>query len=304
MQELINKNFSEWTVVSYEGKINTNRLWYKVICSCGNESIVERNILKRGKSTRCRSCARKISTKGKKNSSYTHGYSSASHPFFKIYSAWCSMKSRCYRVKDKNYKRYGERGISVCDEWKNSFEAFLSDMGHPENGESLDRIDVNGNYCRDNCRWANKETQANNCRTNTYYEYNGEKLSETQWSRKLGISRNKTMWWLRKRGIEWVVENIEEIKEIKRGMSNSECEKFGLPNKRRTTLGVNLPDSNLKPTYNCYRGSKNNAKVALIGHEWGTFESFLSDMGVKPEGLRLLRKEKDKGFNKENCYWG
>lgn len=229
MQDIIGKHFSSWTVISYEGKRNTKRHWYKVVCNCGNESIVERNILKRGKTTKCRSCARKISTSKERNSAFTHGYSSITHPYFRVYTAWCTMKSRCYREKDKNYKRYGAKGITVCDEWMQSFEKFLEDMGLPEDGYTLDRIDVYGNYNRDNCRWANKETQSNNQRKTIYYELDGLKLSETQWSRKFGISRNKMMHWARKFGIQWVSENLESLKKMTPRMSDQDYEQLGLP---------------------------------------------------------------------------
>lgn len=232
--EYVNKTFGKWIIVSYEGKRSTIRHWYKAKCDCGNESIIERSTFVRMRSTQCRSCARKISTTAEKNPAYTHGYSSLNHPFFKIYSCWVSMKSRCTRKTDKNYSRYGARGISVCHEWMGSFEIFLQDMGHPPETFSLDRIDINGNYCKENCRWANDETQYNNCQKTIYYLYQGEKLSETQWGRKLNISRNKFMHWARKYGIDWVIENLTKIKEIRRGSSDEDyiLSGFPIPNKR------------------------------------------------------------------------
>jgi hypothetical protein len=228
MQDILNKKFNRWLVVSYEGKMNTERHWYKVKCDCGNESIVERNILKRCKTTQCRSCARKKWAKSNKNPMQKHGFSSPSHSYYHVYNAWLSMKGRCLRKSDTSYKRYGKKGIQVCERWLNSFDNFLEDMGLPAKGNSLDRIDVNGNYCKENCRWANKETQSNNCRRNIYYEHTGIKLSETQWARKLGISRNKLMWWARKRGIQWVIHNIEKIKQINKGMSDKEYQSLDL----------------------------------------------------------------------------
>ncbi len=231
-----------------------------------------------------------------------HGYSSTSHPYFRVYTAWCTMKSRCYREKDKNFKRYGFRGINVCDRWLNSFINFLEDMGVSENGQSLDRIDVNGNYCKENCRWANKETQSNNCRTNTYYEFNGELLSETQWSRKLGLTRNKFMNWVRKHGICWVIENLEFVKKARRGMTDKEYGKND-SNKRRTKHGALKLGSELLKTHNAHRGLKERCKKNNVKC-WEKFEDFLNDMGQKPEGKRLLRKNKNESFSKENCYWG
>lgn len=227
MQQLIGLRFGKWIVLEFLGKfVRVNK--FKVKCDCGNESISDYIALTRGKSTQCRSCARKISTKGDKNASHKHGYSSLSHPYFRVYTIWCAMKRRCAVKKDKGFLNYGGRGISVCERWKESFENFLEDMGHPKSNESIDRINVNGNYCLENCRWTDQETQSNNKRPTVYYEYEGLKLSETQWARKLGLSRNKVMWWARKNGIEWVIKNTESLIQTKVGMSDFDYLSLGL----------------------------------------------------------------------------
>lgn len=94
----------------------------------------------------------------------------------KLYHVWTAMKSRCYRKKDVGYCNYGARGITVCDEWKHNFMAFQDwamANGFQE-GLTLDRKDVNGNYCPENCRWATRKEQMCNRRNTIYVEYDGQ----------------------------------------------------------------------------------------------------------------------------------
>lgn len=103
------------------------------------------------------------------------------------YKCWAEMKSRCYNSKNRSFPRYGGRGIKVCDRWLNSFENFIADMGErPSKEYSLDRIDVNGDYCPENCRWATILQQANNKRNNIMIEHGGECHSINDWCRILG----------------------------------------------------------------------------------------------------------------------
>lgn len=98
------------------------------------------------------------------------------------------MKSRCTNQSNKSYKNYGGRGISFDPRWGN-FEAFLADMGEVPDGLSLDRVDVNGPYSKDNCRWATKHEQVTNKRNNVRYLFDGRSQTLPEWSRDLGIKR-------------------------------------------------------------------------------------------------------------------
>ncbi len=97
------------------------------------------------------------------------------------------MKQHCNDKKCEAYRHYGERGIKYSDDWE-KFENFYRDMGKRPKGASLDRIDVNGDYCKENCRWANWVVQANNKRTNRVIEYNGECKTLAEWARYLRIN--------------------------------------------------------------------------------------------------------------------
>jgi len=104
------------------------------------------------------------------------------------YVSWICMKERCYNKNHNRYRDYGGRGITVCERWLRSFDNFLEDMGKkPSKNFSLDRIDVNGNYCPENCRWADSFTQANNTRRNVYIEYNGETKTLAEWARQYNL---------------------------------------------------------------------------------------------------------------------
>ena len=112
------------------------------------------------------------------------------------------MKARCYNKNRWNYQYYGARGIKICDEWKNNYQAFKK--GYQDN-LSIDRIDVNGNYCPENCRWTTDKEQKNNTRRNHYITYKGKTQSMSKWAEELNISYtvlrariNRSKWSIEK----------------------------------------------------------------------------------------------------------
>ena len=113
------------------------------------------------------------------------------------YDAWKHMKDRCFNPNYQHYSHYGGRGIGVCDRWKNSFENFLADMGtKPSPKHSLDRIDNDGDYCPENCKWSTKKEQQNNQRNNKPLITIGSKTyTIAQWGIEMGYG--KTVIYMR-----------------------------------------------------------------------------------------------------------
>lgn len=135
----------------------------------------------------------------------THGYSQDTKGLgYRTFTAWRSMKARCRNTRNKSFAQYGGRGITVCDRWYQSFESFLEDMGVKPEGTSLGRIDNNGNYCKENCRWESFKEQARNRRGNTVITFRGEGKTLQEWSEIVGIGRDAIAHRLR---AGWSVED-------------------------------------------------------------------------------------------------
>lgn len=109
------------------------------------------------------------------------------------YRSWKDMRARCYNPNNQDYHNYGGRGITVCEEW-NDFATFISDMGRKPKGLTLDRINSNGNYEADNCRWADSFVQANNRRNNHPITFNGETKNLQEWCNIHGLDQSKARY--------------------------------------------------------------------------------------------------------------
>jgi hypothetical protein len=116
-----------------------------------------------------------------------------------IHKTWDSMKQRCLNPNCESYPHYGGRGIKVCDRWLNDVDAFYADMGDkPSPDSQIDRIDNNGDYTPDNCRWATVKEQARNRRSNTFLNFNGQEKTIAEWAEDLGIKQNTIIERLRR----------------------------------------------------------------------------------------------------------
>lgn len=172
--------FGEWTIISDGLVRRPNGKWgYLCKCSCGKEKVIQAHRLVDGHTTSC-GCKKqdrfyKIITK--------HGLSKT-----RLNHTYRHMKDRCYNPKCNSYKSYGARGIKMCDEWLNDFVAFYNwalANGYKED-LTIERVDVNGDYCPENCTWIPMGDQAKNRQNSRLITCNGETRTITEWSRITG----------------------------------------------------------------------------------------------------------------------
>ena len=186
-------NFKSETmqVIKKAGSTPEGKIRWLCLCNCGKEYEATGSHIKAGNGQHC-GCLKGIRNS---NSRKTHKKTGT-----KEHRAWCSMKSRCYSESDKDFFRYGGRGIKVCKEWINSFDAFFADMGlAPTKSHSIDRIDVNGDYSASNCRWATSLEQQSNRRNNIYIDQQSRSLLWHRFGKSPIYQR--ALWRIRHKGI-------------------------------------------------------------------------------------------------------
>jgi hypothetical protein len=173
--DLSGQKFNKWLVKSYAG----NSRWF-CVCDCGTEKTVLGSSLRRKITNSCGCYAIEVNK--------THGLSNQ-----RIYSIWESMKARCLNSSSSYWHRYGGRGIKVCDRWL-SFENFFEDMGNPPSeNHSLGRIDNDGNYEPQNCRWETNYEQNHNKVLNHKVTIDGVTKTLTQWAQENGLKPSTVM---------------------------------------------------------------------------------------------------------------
>lgn len=170
------------------------------VCRCGKIFTTRLESINKGVTSSCGCYQKQII----KTIVFKHGYCTRlkRDP---TYRSWASMKNRCLDPNSPSYRYYGGRGIKICKSW-NNFKNFLSDMGlRPNNNLSIERIDNNKGYRKDNCRWATSKDQSRNRRSNKWIEYNGETLILTDWAKRLG-AKSYVLTHRIKKG--WPIEKV------------------------------------------------------------------------------------------------
>jgi hypothetical protein len=177
--DLTGSRFGSWTALSLD-RSDGHRTWWRVRCDCGAEAVVRADSLRSGGTRQCLSCQTRALT------AIVTSHGMRSSPEWRV---WAAMKARCSTETAGGYSEYGGRGISVCDRWTTSFEAFFEDMGpRPSPAHSIERDDVDGPYEPGNCRWATAKEQARNKRTTVFLVVAGERKSLSEWAEARGFA--------------------------------------------------------------------------------------------------------------------
>lgn len=167
---------------------------WKCVCDCGNEVVIQISCAQ----SMCATCSKKqTSIKMTKHGFNKRGRVQA------IYTKWINMKNRCNNPKNKSFKYYGGRGISVCKEWSDDFQAFCDwAMKHGYRDDlTIERVDVNGNYEPNNCKWIEFKEQGKNTRRNHFVEIDGQVLCVMDWCRKIGMGKSNAYVHAKQQGL-------------------------------------------------------------------------------------------------------
>jgi hypothetical protein len=185
--DLTGQRFSRLTVIGLDDRGIKGKTYWLCMCDCGNVTSVRSDSLRAG---RIKSCGCLHNEKAAANVSKNHKHKMSGT---RIYQIWQGMKARCYNKNNARWQRYGGRGITVCSEWKNNFQAFYDwaiASGY-QDGLTIDRIDNNGNYCPENCRWATQQEQARNRRTNIDITIGNSTRTLTEWCEIFNLDYGK-----------------------------------------------------------------------------------------------------------------
>jgi len=173
--DLIGQTFGKLTVVAQAESTKAGSRRWLCQCTCGGTATTTTTHLRSGHTTSCRCAAVLANT--------THGRYRTPE-----YNIWAQMKHRCHNEDGDSYGRYGGRGIYVCEAWRESFATFLKDMGpRPSPEHTVERIDNDGPYSPENCKWGTWDEQYRNRRQTVWIDFQGERKCQKDWCRQFGL---------------------------------------------------------------------------------------------------------------------
>lgn len=191
-KDITGQRFGKLTVSHRADNRYSGQAFWACICDCGAATETNTARLISGRTKSCGCIGR--------NAAYRHGMHNTTE-----YRIWQQAKERCHNPRKASFQRYGARGVFMIDRWRNDFVEFYTDMGRrPSLNHSLDRIDNEGPYSPENCRWATNEVQYRNRRQTVWIEFQGETLCAKDWCRRYGLdeatfaARLKRKWPLEK----------------------------------------------------------------------------------------------------------
>lgn len=255
--DLTGERFGKLTVVGRSSQNKGNkRTYWDCVCECGNRAVIESWNLRNGLTKSCGCLFRDSIT--------SHG---GCHT--PLYRVWMGMKARCQNPNSKAFKYYGGKGVSVCDEWLD-FQSFMdwAIFSGYSNGLTLDRVDSQGNYCPENCRWITQSE--NSSRTaRRFLTVNGETLGYSQWAEKLGINRVAIEHWIQRHGEDYAIRRIDATLNPQ-----------NFSPKEISALGI----------------GKNVRKYATIGEETLSYSAWAKRIGMSHTNLLHILKTQGEKF--------
>lgn len=213
--ELVGMRFNRLTVMSRVENSNKGTSRWLCLCDCGSQSVVGGTKLVKNLTKSCGCIVLEMIS----NLNKSHGMTDAP-----TYNTWRGMRERCTNVNNSHYSFYGGRGITICDRWLESFENFYEDMGEKPEGLTLERIDIDGNYCPENCKWDTPTNQAYNTskKSNNTSGRTGVGFKKEKQKYFATISKDKQHFWL---GFHDTFEEAVEARE------KAELELYGFTKK-------------------------------------------------------------------------
>jgi len=213
IEEEIGKRYGRLVVIGQTEKDKYGHKVFCCTCECGSTHFATAVNIKSGRTSSCGCLKSELRIRLNTTHGDTIGGKQTSE-----YQIYTKILQRCMNPNDRGYHRYGARGITVSHSWAASFSAFIFDMGQrPSQFHSIERIDNNKGYSKENCKWATRAEQNNNKRNNVILTWNGQSKTMSQWANELGVNYKSMRKWIRVKGLS--IEECIEKSNRTRGSS-------------------------------------------------------------------------------------